>query len=60
VSPGLTRTELFDSRPAETRAFVEQLAIPAGAIAEAIGFAINQPANIDVNELIVRPTMQAA
>jgi NADP-dependent 3-hydroxy acid dehydrogenase YdfG len=36
------------------------LAIPAGAIAEAIGFAINQPANVDVNELIVRPTMQAA
>jgi NADP-dependent 3-hydroxy acid dehydrogenase YdfG len=60
VSPGLTRTELFDSSPAETRAFVEQLAIPADAIAEAIGFAINQPANIDVNELIVRPTMQAA
>jgi NADP-dependent 3-hydroxy acid dehydrogenase YdfG len=60
VSPGLTRTELFDGKPAETRAFVEQLAIPAGAIAEAIGFAINQPANVDVNELIVRPTMQAA
>ena len=28
------------------------------AIAEAIGFAIAQPSNVDVNELIVRPTAQ--
>jgi len=60
VSPSLTRTELFDSASAASRAFVDQLAIPAQAIAEAIGFAINQPANVDVNELIVRPTVQGA
>ena len=37
---------------------LEQTSIPASAIAEAIGFAISQPENVDVNELIVRPTAQ--
>lgn len=63
VSPGLTRTELFDGISApDARAFaqgmVEKTSIPASAIAEAIGFAIGQPANVDVNELVVRPTAQ--
>lgn len=45
VSPGLTRTELFDGISArEARAFAkgmaEQTSIPASSIAEAIGFAI--------------------
>src|SRR5471032_1178101 len=58
VSPGLTRTELFDTRSAQTRAMVEQLAISPQAIADAIAFAIDQPSNVDVNELIIRPTLQ--
>jgi len=63
VSPGLTRTELFDGISApDARAFaqgmVEKTSIPASAIAEAFGFAIGQPANVDVNELVVRPTAQ--
>ncbi|WP_256752263.1 SDR family oxidoreductase [Mesorhizobium sp. Mes31] len=63
VSPGLTRTELFDgiANPeikAGARAMVDQASIPAGAIAEAIGFAISQPDGVDINELIVRPTAQ--
>ncbi|MDB5633793.1 MAG: NADP-dependent 3-hydroxy acid dehydrogenase YdfG [Tardiphaga sp.] len=63
VSPGLTRTELFDgvSDPqirAGVRALLDQASIPPSAIAEAISFAISQPANVDVNELIVRPTAQ--
>ncbi len=33
-------------------------AIPAGAIARAIAFAIEQPANLDVGEMVVRPTAQ--
>ena len=32
-------------------------AIPADAIARAIAFAIEQPDDIDVNEIIVRPTV---
>ena len=31
-------------------------AIPSEAIARAILFAIEQPADVDVNEMIVRPT----
>ncbi|WP_264484373.1 SDR family oxidoreductase [Mesorhizobium sp. PAMC28654] len=63
VSPGLTRTELFDgiASPevrAGARAMVEQASIPASAIAEAIGFAISQPDGVDINELVVRPTAQ--
>jgi NADP-dependent 3-hydroxy acid dehydrogenase YdfG len=34
------------------------LAIPPDAIARAIAFAIEQPANVDVNEIIARPTAQ--
>ena len=37
---------------------MDQASIPASAIAEAISFAISQPTNIDVNELIVRPPAQ--
>jgi NADP-dependent 3-hydroxy acid dehydrogenase YdfG len=32
------------------------VAIKPEAIARAIGFAIDQPADVDVSELIVRPT----
>jgi NADP-dependent 3-hydroxy acid dehydrogenase YdfG len=63
VSPGLTRSELFDGigdpqLQAGVRAMLDQSSIPASAIAEAIGYAIGQPDNVDVNELIVRPTAQ--
>ncbi len=63
VSPGLTRTELLDTiNVPDTRAFLQdlsdQVAIPASAIAEVIAYAISQPATVDVNELIVRPTAQ--
>ncbi|MFG3587610.1 SDR family oxidoreductase [Streptomyces sp. NPDC047990] len=63
VSPGFTHSELThqggnpDVRSA-VRAAAEQLAIPASAIAEAIAFAVDQPADVDVNELVVRPTVQ--
>ena len=63
ISPGLTRTELFDgiANPqveAGARAMLDEASIPPGAIAEAIGFAIGQPDGVDVNELVVRPTAQ--
>ncbi len=35
-----------------------KMAIPPEAIARAIAFAIEQPADIDVNEIVVRPTAQ--
>jgi NADP-dependent 3-hydroxy acid dehydrogenase YdfG len=63
VSPGLTRSELTNGIGdpgvrAGVRAMMDQASIPATAIAEAISFAISQPENVDVNELIVRPTAQ--
>jgi NADP-dependent 3-hydroxy acid dehydrogenase YdfG len=63
VSPGFTSTELTDeggdpeARTA-ARTASEQLAIPASAIADAIAYAVGQPASVDVNELIIRPTAQ--
>lgn len=62
ISPGLTQSELSAgiSEP-EVRAGVDEMmkiAMPAGAIAAAIGYAIGQPPEVDVNELVVRPTAQ--
>ncbi|MEU4676262.1 SDR family oxidoreductase [Micromonospora sp. NPDC023737] len=63
VSPGYTQSELTDHGgdpqvQAAVRAAAERLAIPAAAVADAIGYAIAQPRNVDVNELVVRPTAQ--
>jgi NADP-dependent 3-hydroxy acid dehydrogenase YdfG len=45
---------LFGARAAE----FTKLAIPADSIARAIAFAIEQPADVDINEIVVRPTVQ--
>jgi len=63
VSPGFTESELTDRGGAPeaqgaARQAAKLLAIPASAIAEAIGFAVAQPSTVDVNELVVRPTAQ--
>ncbi len=64
ISPGFTRTGFPDSMTvpalkAQTLAAMEKMAIPPEAIARAIAFAIEQPAEVDVGEIIVRPTAQA-
>lgn len=60
VSPGATVSELAHTiTHAETAALIDdyrKTAIPAEAIARAVRFAIEQPADIDVNEVVVRPT----
>ena len=60
ISPGVTESELAESISdergrAEMREF-RKVAIAASAIARAIAYAIDQPADVDVSELIVRPT----
>jgi NADP-dependent 3-hydroxy acid dehydrogenase YdfG len=60
VSPGVVASELAESisDPAgleEMRAF-RRISIQPEAIARAIHFAIEQPADVDVSEIIVRPT----
>jgi NADP-dependent 3-hydroxy acid dehydrogenase YdfG len=63
VAPGATESELpntiSDSEMKKT--VIEQFRIdliPAEAIARAIAYAIEQPANVDVNEIVVRPSAQ--
>ena len=56
----MTTSELADSISdpvgrAEMQAY-RRVAIPADAIARAMAYAIDQPADVDVNEIIVRPT----
>ncbi|OOQ44597.1 oxidoreductase [Pseudomonas fluorescens] len=60
ISPGVTESELAESISdeggrAEMREF-RKITIPAMAVARAIAYAIEQPADVDVSELIVRPT----
>ena len=60
IAPGVTESELADSISdeggrAEMREF-RKVAIPVSAIARAIAYAVEQPADVDVSELIVRPT----
>ena len=60
IAPGVTESELAESISdeggrAEMKSF-RQISIPAEAIARAIAYAVEQPADVDVSELIVRPT----
>lgn len=63
ISPGVTTSELAhtitDPGTAKVIDAFREVAIPADAIARAIAFAIDQPAEVDVNEIIVRPTASA-
>ncbi|OBZ07771.1 SDR family oxidoreductase [Bacillus sp. FJAT-26390] len=60
VSPGVTESELAESISDEEARQVmndfRRVSIPAAAIARAIVYAIEQPADVDVSEMIVRPT----
>lgn len=58
VSPGMTDTEGTRSGDAATVARVREIAQPASAVARAVAYAIEQPAGVDVGEVIVRPTAQ--
>ncbi|QDE84174.1 MULTISPECIES: SDR family oxidoreductase [Myxococcus] len=63
ISPGAVQSELpMGSSDPETAASVkemyQQLAIPADSVARAIAFAIEQPADVDINEVLLRPTKQ--
>lgn len=64
VSPGFVRTDFAQSMTdpevkAQILARMEEIAIPPDAIARAIAFAIEQPDDVDVGDIVVRPTAQA-
>lgn len=63
LSPGAVDTELTSHITEEgtgdqVRDFVKQIAIPASTMADMVSFAISQPENVDVNEILFRPTVQ--
>lgn len=62
ISPGMTATELTDSISSpEVKGWVSEmnyLAISPESIARAIAYAINEPDNTSINEMIIRPTVQ--
>jgi NADP-dependent 3-hydroxy acid dehydrogenase YdfG len=63
ISPGVVATELGDDiSDATARDYVKELrkkALTPDAIARAIAYAVEQPDEVDVNEVIVRPTVSA-
>lgn len=62
ISPGAVATELPDSiTEADVAASVRKIyehAIPADAFARAVAYAMSQPDDVDVNEILFRPTRQ--
>jgi NADP-dependent 3-hydroxy acid dehydrogenase YdfG len=63
ISPGAVATELpnsiTDPETAERiHQFYEEIAIPAESFARAVVFAMSQPEDVDINEILFRPTRQ--
>jgi NADP-dependent 3-hydroxy acid dehydrogenase YdfG len=63
ISPGAVATELPNSITEPDVAdriskFYEDVAIPADSFARAVAFAMSQPEDVDVNEILFRPTRQ--
>ena len=62
ISPGAVATELTEHiSHKDSKEMADDLyndAIDSGSIARAITFAIEQPGEVDVNEMIIRPTKQ--
>ncbi|GGU88142.1 oxidoreductase [Kitasatospora aureofaciens] len=64
VSPGFTDTEGVGkgAGPELAAAMIAQrdeIAMPPGAVASAIAYAVEQPEGVDVGEIVVRPTAQS-
>jgi len=63
ISPGAVATELTDHITEKDiglgmREFYKQHAVGADSFARIVEFAIQQPSNIDINEILYRPTSQ--
>jgi len=63
IEPGAVDSELKQGSSDEAsstaiKELYEHNAIPADSIARAVAYVIEQPADVDVNEMIIRPTVQ--
>jgi NADP-dependent 3-hydroxy acid dehydrogenase YdfG len=64
ISPGAVSTELLEhigekDIQAESKEFVSKIAVGAETFARMVAFAVSQPDDVDVNEILFRPTAQA-
>jgi NADP-dependent 3-hydroxy acid dehydrogenase YdfG len=63
ISPGAVATELPSSTTepdvaANLHQFYKEYAIPADSFTRAVAFAVSQPEEVDINEILFRPTRQ--
>lgn len=62
ISPGITESELTNGITEENIkpmiSQIKSMAISADSIARAVAYVIEQPDDVDVNEMIIRPTAQ--
>jgi NADP-dependent 3-hydroxy acid dehydrogenase YdfG len=59
ISPGYVRTELGGPDVSdEIRRRMEEMAIPPDAVARAIAFAIEQPDDVEIGDMTIRPAVQ--
>lgn len=63
ISPGFVNTELDGSitdqvRRAQIRSHMDAFGLPPEAVARAIAFAIEQPHDVEIGDLTIRPTVQ--
>lgn len=64
VSPGFVATDFTDAVPdadqrRQMQELRDQIALAPDAVARAICFAVEQPDDVDINEIVLRPTAQA-
>lgn len=62
ISPGAVDSELkYGTSHQPSAEFVMdfyKIAIPSDSVAKAIAYAIEQPSDVDINEIVLRPTVQ--
>ena len=63
ISPGAIATELPNSvtdpvAAERIKKFYSEVAIPADSFARAVAYAMSQPDDVDINEILFRPTKQ--
>lgn len=64
VSPGLIATDFAEASSndrvrGDITRMRDEVAIEPAAVARAVAYAIEQPADVDVNEIVIRPTAQS-
>ncbi|MEO3407522.1 SDR family oxidoreductase [Mucilaginibacter sp. CAU 1740] len=63
ISPGYVKSEFVSNIKNEAlrnanQQKADEISIPASAIAEAVAYAIAQPDNVDIGDIVIRPTVQ--